>query len=224
MYFRQAFKRAWEDPLFALKVAGELARGAYYRWKFRVLRKKVVIGRRFKVSGRLDIHGPGTVIFGDDCAVISSRYAVTTPYTHSPDAVIRLGDRVVLTGTRFGCQFRIEVGDGAGLSDARIMDTDFHRSEVTDEPRHNTGGLGRPVIIGRNAWIGAGAMILKGVKVGDNSVAGAGAVVIQDVPPNCVVFGNPARVIWRLRKPTIQSSSGEESLKEGTGASTDKDG
>jgi acetyltransferase-like isoleucine patch superfamily enzyme len=43
-------------------------------------------------------------------------------------------------------------------------------------------------------------MVLKGVKVGANSIVGAGAVVAYSVPPDTVVFGNPARVIWRLRK------------------------
>ena len=38
--------------------------------------------------------------------------------------------------------------------------------------------------------------------VGENSVVGAGAVVARDVPPNAVVFGNPARVVWRLRGPS----------------------
>jgi acetyltransferase-like isoleucine patch superfamily enzyme len=43
-------------------------------------------------------------------------------------------------------------------------------------------------------------MVLKGVKIGANSVVGAGSVVAANVPPNVVVFGNPARVVWRLRQ------------------------
>ena len=43
-------------------------------------------------------------------------------------------------------------------------------------------------------------MVLKGVKVGANSIVGAGAVVAYNVPPDSIVFGNPARVIWRLRR------------------------
>jgi acetyltransferase-like isoleucine patch superfamily enzyme len=139
------------------------------------------------------------VIFGDDCAVISSNIQITTPWTHAPDAVIRFGNRVLLTGTRLGCQARIEVGDCAGLSDARIMDTDFHSVESSDGPRYNTSGKAKPIVIGAYAWLGAGSMILKGVRIGENAVVGAGAVVASNVPPNTVVFGNPARVIWRLR-------------------------
>ena len=52
-----------------------------------------------------------------------------------------------------------------------------------------------PVKIGRNVWIGTGAIILPGVTVGDNSVIGAGSVVTKDVPSNVVAVGNPCRVL-----------------------------
>ena len=56
----------------------------------------------------------------------------------------------------------------------------------------------RPIVIGRNVWIAAGATILGGVTVGDNAVVGAGAVVTCDVPPNTFVAGAPARVVRQL--------------------------
>ena len=52
-----------------------------------------------------------------------------------------------------------------------------------------------PVIIGRDVWIGEKATILGGVNIGDGAVIGANAVVTKDVPPYCVVGGNPARII-----------------------------
>ncbi|EPR37660.1 transferase hexapeptide repeat containing protein [Desulfovibrio sp. X2] len=55
--------------------------------------------------------------------------------------------------------------------------------------------VARPIIIGRNVWIAAGATIIGGVTVGENSVVAAGAVVTKDVPANTLVGGNPARVI-----------------------------
>ena len=51
------------------------------------------------------------------------------------------------------------------------------------------------VHIGRNCWIGAGAIILPGVTVGDHTVVGAGSVVTRDLPPNVVAVGNPCRVL-----------------------------
>lgn len=58
----------------------------------------------------------------------------------------------------------------------------------------------RPVHIGKNAWIGAGATILPGVTVGDNAVVGAGSVVTHDVEPDTIVAGNPARFIKCIPK------------------------
>lgn len=197
---RKIAQRLREDPVAVWETACGLLRGQYYRWKFRLLGRRVVIGRFFRVTGPLDIRGPGRVEFGDYCTVHSSKLKPTTPYTHSPDAVIKFGSHVLLTRTRLGCQTRIEVADNAGLAEAWIMDSDFHAVEPGDGPRYNTSGVSKPVIIGENAWIGAGAMVLKGVKIGANSVVGAGAVVASNVPPDVVVFGNPARVVWRMRK------------------------
>ena len=54
------------------------------------------------------------------------------------------------------------------------------------------------VKIGRNVWIGAGAIIVPGVTIGDNTVIGAGSVVTKDIPANVVAVGNPCRVIREI--------------------------
>jgi acetyltransferase-like isoleucine patch superfamily enzyme len=199
--WRQAFQVARRQPRHALEVGISLLRGHVYRAKFRMLGQRVIIGRRFRVTGRLDIRGPGTVVFGDDCFVHSTYISPTTPWTHSPDAVIRFGNGVGLAGTRIGCTHRVEVGDNTGLSDARIMDSDFHDARSSSTNRQNTESGGKAVVIGSNVWLGAGSMILKGVRIGDNAVVGAGAVVATNVPANAIVFGNPAKVIWNNRPP-----------------------
>ena len=56
-----------------------------------------------------------------------------------------------------------------------------------------------PVHIGKNCWIGAGAVILPGVTIGDNVVVGAGSVVTKDLPDNVVAVGNPCRVLRPVR-------------------------
>lgn len=57
---------------------------------------------------------------------------------------------------------------------------------------------GRPTVIEEDAWIGAGAMIMRGIRVGARSIVGAGAIVTKDVPADVVVVGNPARIVRRL--------------------------
>jgi UDP-3-O-[3-hydroxymyristoyl] glucosamine N-acyltransferase len=70
---------------------------------------------------------------------------------------------------------------------------------AADHPRDAAGrtpGLefGRPVCIGRNVWIGAGAIILPGVSIVDDALIGAGSVVTRDVPAGATAFGNRARL------------------------------
>jgi acetyltransferase-like isoleucine patch superfamily enzyme len=61
--------------------------------------------------------------------------------------------------------------------------------------QRRAGVVAKPIAIGRNVWIAAGATIIGGVTVGENSVVAAGSVVTKDVPPNTLVGGNPASVI-----------------------------
>jgi hypothetical protein len=75
-----------------------------------------------------------------------------------------------------------------------IMDGDGHPPDRTlpDTPENKKFA---PVVIEDHAWIGFGALILKGVTVGHHAVVAANAVVTKSVPPHCVVAGNPAKII-----------------------------
>jgi maltose O-acetyltransferase len=87
----------------------------------------------------------------------------------------------------------VSIGDMTQIGSAvQILAADHPR-----DPDLRTAGLesGRPVVIGKNVWIGSGAIILPGVSIGDNSIVGAGSVVTRDVPAGATVIGNPARQI-----------------------------
>ena len=86
--------------------------------------------------------------------------------------------------------------NGVNADGVMIMDSDFHSLEPSQ--RRRSSGPCLPVIVKNNAWIGSRALILKGVSIGTNSVVGAMSVVTRNVPDNCVVAGNPARLVKSL--------------------------
>jgi maltose O-acetyltransferase len=68
--------------------------------------------------------------------------------------------------------------------------------------------FGRPISIGRNVWIGGGALIMPGVTIGDDAIIGAGAVVTRNVQNGTIVVGNPARAIKQQDRPTKNPEPG----------------
>ena len=170
--------------------------GFYYKLKFKLVRKRVKIGKDFRVRGKIRIRGPGLVIIDDGVHIDGRGYPVT-PYTHSKDAVIKIGAHSFLNNTRFGCRDQIEIGPFGILGDAHLSDTDFHSIEI-NRWSEDAIVLHSPIKIGQNVWIAGKSIVLKGVTIGDNSVIGPGSVVTNDIPPNCLAAGNPAKVIKSL--------------------------
>lgn len=94
---------------------------------------------------------------------------------------------------------RVRIGEQCVIAD-RAMFIDFDHGVVeVERPIRTQGIYMRDVEVGSNVWIGYGACILRGVRVGDNSIVGTNSVVTRDVPANAVVAGIPARVI-RMRE------------------------
>jgi acetyltransferase-like isoleucine patch superfamily enzyme len=93
---------------------------------------------------------------------------------------------------------RVTIGEQCVIAD-RAMFIDFDHGVVeVERPIRLQGIYKRDVEVGSNVWIGYGACILRGVRVGDNAIVGTNAVVTKDVPANAVVGGVPARVL-RMR-------------------------
>ena len=87
----------------------------------------------------------------------------------------------------------IYVGDKTLIGPNVTIATAGH--PVDSELRAIPTQFNMPVRIGKNCWIGAGAVILPGVSIGDNTVIGAGSIVTKNIPANVVAVGNPCRVL-----------------------------
>lgn len=90
----------------------------------------------------------------------------------------------------FGCKLDktnpkgINIGGGTYIaSGAIVFSHDFAR------------GIHKDTYIGKNCFIGANAIIMCGITIGDECIIGAGAIVTKNIPNNCIVAGNPARII-----------------------------
>ncbi len=106
---------------------------------------------------------------------------------------ISLGAKVFMN---FNCVIldvvAVSIGDGAQIGPGvQILTADHPRDPAA---RASGQEFGRPIRIGRNVWIGGGALLMPGVTVGDDAIIGAGAVVTRDVPAGATAIGNPARI------------------------------
>jgi maltose O-acetyltransferase len=133
------------------------------------------IPRGVGVLGHVDLIGP---------AASARNLHVGTGSMISPNA------RLWLDGS-------ITVGRNVTIGPSAMLCTATHRIGGPMR-RMQLNVVSRPIVIEDGAWIGLGAMILPGVRVGRGAIVGAGAVVTRDVPANVIVAGNPAVVVRRL--------------------------
>lgn len=136
---------------------------------------------------------------GNSTRATASTVNITKLRTFLPSSRILIGNDVGLSGTSIVCRSTmVKIGDGTRIGpNCSITDSDIHCLNIQrrDQPCVEND---RPVIIGKNVFIGMGAIILKGVTIGDNSIVGAGSIVVKDVEPNSIYAGNPARFIRKL--------------------------
>lgn len=90
----------------------------------------------------------------------------------------------------------IYVGDCTMFGPNVILATAGH--PVLGDLRVNGYQYNAPIHIGKNCWLGAGAIVMPGVTIGDNVVIGAGSIVTRDIPSNVVAVGNPCRVMREI--------------------------
>jgi acetyltransferase-like isoleucine patch superfamily enzyme len=120
------------------------------------------------------------------------------------EGVVEIGDKTVFgQECTISAYQRVRIGEQCVIADrAMFIDFDHGVTEV-ERPIRVQGIYKRDTVVGSNVWVGYGACVLRGVRVGDNSIIGTNAVVTRDVPANAVVGGVPAKVL-RMREAPRQ--------------------
>jgi acetyltransferase-like isoleucine patch superfamily enzyme len=132
------------------------------------------IKSRFKSCGKNVFISPKCIIWSEDCLEIGDNACIHS-FTH-----IFAGGGIVIS-------------EGAMISANCSISTISHPVECFN--RNTSSCISKPIFIGKNAWIGMGAVILPGIHIGEHAIVGAGAVVTKDVPAKTIVVGNPARIL-----------------------------
>ncbi len=122
---------------------------------------------------------------------VGENVRIETPFYTDFGKNITVGSNVFINaGCKFQDQGGIVIGDGAFIGHNVVLATLDH--DMNPEKRHLLHPA--PIRIGNRGWIGANAVVTKGVTIGDNSIIAAGAVVTHDIPANVLAAGVPARV------------------------------
>lgn len=121
------------------------------------------------------------------------------PIKHARRIGVQLGEGCRLINVSFGSEpWLIKLGNHVSVSDTRFV---THDGGVwVFREKHPAIDYVAPIVVGNNAFIGSGTIVLPGVTIGDNVVIGAGSVVTRNIPSNCVVAGIPARAIRSLEE------------------------
>ena len=138
-------------------------------------------------------------------------YQRTIIVTRIPGAEVIIGDNVGISGATIYARRSIYIGDRTAIGgNVKIIDNDFHPieaekrnelmlSETPEIGEKSEWIVAKPIKIGKDCFIGTNAIILKGTILGDGCVVGAGAVVSGRFDNNCVIVGNPAKAIKKLK-------------------------
>ena len=163
----------------------------------------VEFGKNLMIRGRLKIYNQGKIMLGNNVTINSADWANPVGgWNHTLLQVrgtLLIGDSVGISNSAITCWEHVEIGNNVLIgSGVRIYDTDFHPLESSyryGEKKDGSRAIHDPVYIEDGVFIGAGSIILKGVRIGKNSIVGAGSVVAKSIPEGEIWAGNPAKKV-----------------------------
>ncbi|TFE28177.1 DapH/DapD/GlmU-related protein [Cohnella luojiensis] len=153
------------------------------------------VGRLGRISGKLTVKNKGEFIVGRNVSFYAKQFP--SCISVAKNAKLWVGDNVFFNyGLDIGCTKSIRIGSNTIIGPmVNIIDTNFHPVDAEDR------SVNKEIDISANVWIGRGAVILPGVRIGENSVIAAGSIVTRDIPDNVLAGGTPARVIREIHVP-----------------------
>jgi acetyltransferase-like isoleucine patch superfamily enzyme len=171
-------------------------------WRYLWRRLLTPAGRRWRTAGMLFLGRGLELQVGNSGEIRFGRFVWIGDGTkiRCHEGEVLIGPKTVLgQECTISAYRRVRIGEQCVIAD-RAMFIDFDHGVVeVDRPIRQQGIYMRECVVGSNVWVGYGACVLRGVRVGDNSIVGTNAVVTRDVPANAVVGGVPAKVI-RMRE------------------------
>lgn len=162
---------------------------------------QVHLGKGVYIDHGAYLHAcPGGIYIGAESFVMKNAILHVYNFRNLPNAGITIGERSLIGEA---CILRgqggIHIGNDVYLAPLVQVLAVNHVYEDTSRPISHQELSTKGIIIEDGSWIGGGAIILDGVRIGRNVVVGAGAVVTKDIPDYTVVVGNPARVVRNLQ-------------------------
>lgn len=183
-------------------------------WPLKVLNSfslrlnKVHVSEGLEINGLLLLKNKGVINFGRNIKINSSSLRnviggdTRCSIVVNKGARLYIGNNVKISNSAIYSNNEISIHDNVMIGGScRIWDTDFHPIDpVVRYKTPNENFSSRKITIRKNAFIGGGSIILKGVTIGENAVIGAGSVVSKDVPKNEIWAGNPVKFLRKLNK------------------------
>jgi acetyltransferase-like isoleucine patch superfamily enzyme len=164
-------------------------------------------GRRFAAFGNRSLMAfPTGAVYGERWIEVGDRTMIaeyvtlcagmTPEHDLGPSPVLRIGDRCVIgRGSHIIAHHSIVIGDDVFTGPYVYVTDQNHGYGDPEVPIGRQWPVNAAVVIGAGTWLGAGAIVLPGSRIGRNVVVAAGSVVRGDVPDRCVVAGVPARIV-----------------------------
>ena len=166
----------------------------------------VNVGNNTSIKGIIVVKNRGIFSIGDNLKINSSRFKnviggdTRCSFVINDKAKIIIENDVKISNSAFYSNASITIRDNVMIGGGcRFWDSDFH--PIDPEVRKKTPNenfKSKPILLKKNAFIGGGSIILKGVTIGENSVVGAGSVVSKSIPDNEIWGGNPAQFIRKI--------------------------